>query len=192
MEESKFDRHINSLMPPAAESAPKPEPKPEPREAPRMAQPAPIHAPSWDEDPIGAQHAVIQRLAHDNANLRDAAVMASTGAAVERMVAEFKRENPDYDAAYERFVEFEKDQLREGGYSDEEIDGYIDRHLNAMALDAANRGRNPAEAVYKLAQRRGYSRAEWIEKMDDEAFEKFSNQLEEKAKAEGYVPGIRR
>lgn len=78
-----------------------------------------------------------------------------------QQAAQFAQQNPDFREAYAHWVTNIKEELADAGVTDpqavvRELQGF-ERNIVAKAMQD---GVNPAERLYKLAQRRGYKRAE--------------------------------
>lgn len=72
----------------------------------------------------------------------------------------FERSNPDYEHALKHFVKSQRDMLQDIGLEEEEIQREIDSELARIVNTAVEKRKNPAEAVYKMAQRLGYKKPE--------------------------------
>lgn len=70
--------------------------------------------------------------------------------------AEFKEERPDYDQAVVFFRDDLRNELTELGLSGAELDEEFKKRIIGISTQALQKGRNPAEVTYKLAEKRGY------------------------------------
>lgn len=71
---------------------------------------------------------------------------------------EFREFTPDYDDAQAFFKESLRQELVDLGLEGDELTLEFARQVKKVAQEALNRGKNPAEVVYKLAERRGYAK----------------------------------
>ena len=78
-------------------------------------------------------------------------------AAVEPHEAQFRQTNPDYDQAITHLTRKSYQDLIDSGYSEQQATQAIVSHARQIAGQALQQGRNPAQAVYHLAKKAGYS-----------------------------------
>lgn len=79
----------------------------------------------------------------------------------------FERTNPDYQKALDHLVAFRGSVLEELGIDDDdERRDMVNRDLGNIVGTALQRGKNPAEAVYKMAMKMGYKKSEPEKKLD--------------------------
>ena len=71
--------------------------------------------------------------------------------------AEFREETPDYDDAVTHFRTSLRAELEDQGFSGAALDQEFGRNLISLSQKAIAAGKNPAEVVYALAKRRGYT-----------------------------------
>lgn len=71
--------------------------------------------------------------------------------------ADFRAENKDYDKACEFYKRARADELEEMGYVGDRLNNRLAREMYGLVEDAIKGGRDPAEAVYSLAKRRGFN-----------------------------------
>jgi hypothetical protein len=64
---------------------------------------------------------------------------------------------PDYNDASIFLLQSRKDELSDLGYNDAQCQEIINNERLAIASQCKQNGTNPAEAVYKIAKRRGYA-----------------------------------
>lgn len=72
---------------------------------------------------------------------------------------EFLATTPDYWDASNYLLQSRQDELSDLGYTPQEIQGLIAVEKVAIADQALKAGKNPAEVVYGIAKRRGYTKA---------------------------------
>lgn len=120
-----------------------------------------------DKDPIGAiqaQRRVIEqeaaRRAQENQSRTEQETaqkrvqeLAKWGGEAE---AEFREDHPDYDKAAKHLAEDRIAELVEGGYSKAEANQALQEEFIKLMARCRQNGADPAEAVYKMAQKRGY------------------------------------
>lgn len=70
--------------------------------------------------------------------------------------SDYRAENPDYDDAAKFFREARQAELEEQGYSGQELQRQMTNELVGMVARAMHSEKDPAEVVYKLAQKRGF------------------------------------
>jgi hypothetical protein len=70
--------------------------------------------------------------------------------------ADFRADNPDYDAAAAHFRQSRQQELEEMGYSGDELMTTLTNDLVGLALRTMKAGKDPAEVVYNLAKKRGF------------------------------------
>lgn len=71
--------------------------------------------------------------------------------------AEFREDTPDYDDAVTHFRTSLKAELEDQGLTGAELENEFGRSLVTLSQKALAAGKNPAEVVYALAKRRGYT-----------------------------------
>lgn len=74
--------------------------------------------------------------------------------------AQFRQQTPDYDDAVKHLTEARTKELAFWGADQQQIQQQIQNDIWEIIQNAAQTGRNPAEAAYQIAQARGYRRAE--------------------------------
>jgi len=124
--------------------------------------------PDENEDPI-ATIAALKRLIIEERKVKVAEAEKSSVQSKEQREArqfgemlgelenEFKAETPDYDKAASHFAESLRAELEEQGYEGQALESAFGEHLVKISRRAIDAGKNPAEVVYALAQKRGYS-----------------------------------
>lgn len=80
------------------------------------------------------------------------------GAYVAAQEAAFAKETPDYKDALEFAKESRIKELEAAGYAPNQVAFIVNRDAAAIAWDAIQMGKNPAEAIYAIAQSRGYTK----------------------------------
>jgi len=76
--------------------------------------------------------------------------------AVNSQINAFKATNPDYDAAYKHVIDARMQDYRDMGMTESQARQTLGQEESNIALRAMQQGKNPAEVVYKMAQRLGY------------------------------------
>jgi len=74
-------------------------------------------------------------------------------------IAAFKSTHTDYDAAYKHVVDMRMQDYRDMGLTDLQGRQMLGNEERTIAMQAMQQGKNPAEVVYKMAQRMGYKAA---------------------------------
>lgn len=133
---------------------------------PVTVQPAPAPAPepeipAYEADPIGHLHA---RLAQIEAQSRgtyqamsEQQQLQQFGQALAAQEAIYRRDKPDYDAAVQFVRQQREADYQALGYGPDATNQLITREIVQTALSAMQEGRNPAQAFYAYAERRGWS-----------------------------------
>ena len=140
------------------------------REA-EAAKPSPEPEPDPDEDIFGAvkhdrEHtrAELQAL-REKVEQQEKARQAEQEtrqviAAYQAKANEFKAQTEDFDAAYQHLYKSRDEELQELGWNDPAARmRQIEQEEYGIAVQALQQGRNPAEAVYRMARARGYQRS---------------------------------
>lgn len=166
--------------------------------------------PDEDEDPIGAIKALKKRVADaerekEEAKSRETVVSKEQRAAQEfgsklaELETEFKNDTPDYDKAASHFAESLRAELEEKGYEGDELDRAFGEELVRLSKRAIDNGKNPAEVIYKLAHKRGYTIDKAKQKLQTLASSKVAGRSLSKAPSSpptreltyGYVAGLK-
>lgn len=124
--------------------------------------------PDENEDPIAAIAALKKRLADREKADADEKAKTSVqskqqreaqefGSQLADLENEFREATPDYDKAASHFAESLRAELEEQGYEGTHLDRAFGEQLVKISRRAIDAGKNPAEVVYALAQKRGYS-----------------------------------
>lgn len=71
--------------------------------------------------------------------------------------ADFRADNPDYDKACEFYKKARAEELEDLGYVGDRLVQRLAREMYGLVEDTIKGGRDPAETVYALAKRRGFS-----------------------------------
>jgi hypothetical protein len=135
-------------------------------QAPAQTQ-APAAMPDPNVDPIGALewmkgHFEQQDAAQKTQAQRHADQQASqrqTQALAQRMndyEADFKEDHPDYTDAAEHLKTTRLDELKEAGFTGDDLNRALAQDMFSIVTRAMQAGKDPAEVVYNLAKRRGY------------------------------------
>lgn len=148
------------------------------RMAPKPEEPKPEPVPDYETDPAGwiahtmkTQGKTIDEVQGELKTLREEKTQrAETDKNVSvirgimdyaiNQEREFKAANPDYDAASKFLLESRQEELSDLGYNEQQIIQMIQGEKLTVAAQAKEQGKNPAELVYKIAQRRGYKKAD--------------------------------
>lgn len=99
--------------------------------------------------------------------------------------AQFRQQTPDYDDAVKHLTEARTKELAFWGADQQQIQQQIQRDIWEIIQNAAQTGRNPAEAAYQIAQARGYRKAEPAPAAPD-----VGAQVEAKAKAQAATESL--
>lgn len=138
-------------------AAPAPEPKPEPEPGPNE-----------DEDPLGAMmhqlktvNATVAELQtkltqEQQNNLMKQQFEQFTGS-VTRLKQDFEKSTPDFNDAYAHIRGVRTEDLRVSGVPESDIPKILLQDELQLAQAAIGRGKNPAEEMYTMAKRYGYT-----------------------------------
>lgn len=90
---------------------------------------------------------------------------------------EFRKEAPDFDAAYKYLLETRQEEHRLSGYDEGMVDQLLYEDEAAIVANALQQGINPASRLYQLAKLRGYKAGDNIKSGSriDENNEKIAN-----------------
>lgn len=124
--------------------------------------------PDPDHDPIGAiahLRGVVERMeaAQRGETEQDQRTQAHRAAAMgvvqtmQSYEADFAEDHPDYGQAAQHFANSYRDELSAQGWSGAQLDQKLAEDWLGLVSRAVQGGRDPAEIVYGLAQRRGYT-----------------------------------
>jgi hypothetical protein len=120
-----------------------------------------------DDDPIG-DLAGIKQVLRKFMSERDAEKAMDTEAqqqqrqvnkianAMSEAEDDFRDDHPDYDDAQKFYKEHRKGELEEMGYTGQALSRKLTADLFSLVSDAMQAGRDPAQAVYNLAKKRGF------------------------------------
>ena len=132
--------------------------------------------PTYDEDPLGYSKREIERVKsqleqvtkNDNlTELRGEVDRMRIQRTVERMESSFERETPDYKKALEFYATSRAETISEMGYEREEASELVRDEMAGIVSRAIETGKNPAEVIYKMSKKAGFSTKEpSTEKMD--------------------------
>lgn len=133
--------------------------------------------PDPEEDPIGYLQyierkfdAEEQRSARDQEakaqRERQAGEVRNIISRAEEFEADFRELNPDYDAAVEHLIKAKKADYAEEGYSDAEAHQAVMQEFLGRAARLMSVGKDPAEAVYNLAKKAGFTGKPTGDKLD--------------------------
>jgi hypothetical protein len=130
----------------------------------RMGQPQQPPKPDVDTDPVGVVKTHEQELAdlrkwreqQEQAAQQQNQYRAFT-TRYQASAQEFSRENPDFMNAYQYWVQSVGEELREAGFVENEIAQQLLQIEGNIAAKAFQEDINPAQRIYNIAKRRGYS-----------------------------------
>lgn len=78
---------------------------------------------------------------------------------VNQSITQFKQTTPDYDAAYKHMIDMRTQDYLDSGMTKQEALAAVAADEVAIATRATQQGKNPAEIVYGMAKRYGYTPA---------------------------------
>lgn len=128
----------------------------------------PAERPDPSDDPIGYLEYVEKMLSAADAKTAEQRqqeqarqeAQRETEAIVSRVAEyenDFRELNPDYDAAVEHLYGLKKAEYEDSGYSPEEAHAMVMQEFLTRSKRAFAAGKDPAEIVYSLAKKGGYS-----------------------------------
>lgn len=79
---------------------------------------------------------------------------------IDSMERNFQSKNPDYDEALQFLVKIQSETLEDLEVDEVERQAQVRQGLSSVVQQALAKGKNPAEAVYKMAQRLGFKKTE--------------------------------
>lgn len=79
---------------------------------------------------------------------------------VDKQADDFRRNNPDFDDAYNHIINVKKEEAFAMGYEGQEATNYAMSQLQPIAWKAYEKGMNVAEVAYNLANKYGYKSKE--------------------------------
>lgn len=147
-------------------------------EAPDPSQ-DPIGAIQWQQRQIEAQR---QAYEQQQQQAREQAIISQIDNGYRRSFAEFSAEKPDAPLAYQHFTNALGAYFENLGVPEAQIDALVIQEERRLAYQAAQRGQNPAQIVYEMARKFGYSPAPQ-ESQDREAIEKAEKDIDRRQKA---------
>lgn len=126
-------------------------------------------APSFDDDPIGALKAELDKTRKQTEELKGSREQelrqAREREAYQGFVGEYAnqtlqyaKENPDFKEAYQYLVKDRYDEYIELGMNPNEAFNAVQQEEAGIAAKAMQDGVNPAERLHRLAMRRGYGK----------------------------------
>jgi hypothetical protein len=133
------------------------------REQERLQQ----QIPSMDEDPVGhltaTQNIMMSYILDQAQKNQQSQQRMQESAQLNRMVYDYKTEaaqyskkTPDFNNAYEFFVQKKQEEYMERGYTPEEAHEMLIEDEIDIVARAKSQGQNPAERVYNVARKYGY------------------------------------
>lgn len=130
----------------------------------RLGQPQQPAKPDVDTDPVGVVKTHEQELAELRQWRQQQEQLAQQQnqyraftTRYQASAQEFARENPDFALAYQYWVQSVGDELREAGYEGHELQQQLLQIEGSIAAKAFQEDINPAQRIYNIAKRRGYS-----------------------------------
>lgn len=137
----------------------------------KKLEPKPAEPPSYEKDPLAHLKARLETLETENKSLKeghskveqrntDNDRMAEFSQAVTAHEKAFTARNADYAEAVAKVQEVWRAEYEEAGMPPQFIDSAIARKGAQFSAAALQKQQNPAEQVYKLAQRYGYKKSE--------------------------------
>jgi hypothetical protein len=140
-------------------------------------QPEKQEAPAYDKDPLAHLKAKNDALEAEMKAVKEAEQRRGKESETNNQLAEFQRNvvaaerafaktAPDYAEAVAKVQEIWRAELETAGVPENFIESTLARRGAQFSHAALQKEQNPAEAVYKLAQRYGYKKAE-AEKKDE-------------------------
>lgn len=134
--------------------------------------------PAYDKNPLEHLKAKNDALEADLRTIKEAEEKRGKESEVNTQMAEFQRnvvsaektfakENPDYAEAVAKVQEVWRHEYELAGVPEQLIDSMLARKGAQFSYASIQKEQNPAEAVYKLAQRYGYTKAEKKEESKD-------------------------
>lgn len=111
-------------------------------------------------DLIKAISEVNAKLAAGEKAAKDSSDLQKFAAAVRAREVAYAKEHPDYDQAAEFVAQVWRDEFAEAGIDEENIAGSVFQKSLAITQQATAKGKDPAEVIYKIAQRYGWKTPE--------------------------------
>lgn len=129
-----------------------------------------------DDDPIGdinGLKAVVKQFLQENRQSEEAAKAAQAQrrqietiqTRMSEAETEFAEDHPDYHDAAKFFRAKRQEELEDLGYAGQQLQSELAKDLFGIVTRAMQGGRDPAEAVYNLAKKRGFSTQEATKKL---------------------------
>lgn len=123
--------------------------------------------PSAEEDPVGhltaTQNIMMSYILDQHQKNQQQQQHRQESAQLNRMVYDYKteaaqyaRKTPDFNNAYEFFVQKKQEEYQERGYTPEEAHEMLIEDEIDIVARAKSQGQNPAERVYNVARKYGY------------------------------------
>ena len=123
--------------------------------------------PSMEEDPVGhltaTQNIMMSYILDHHQKNQQSQQMQQERAELNRMVDDYKanavqfaRKEPNFNKAYEFFVQKKQEEYQEKGYTPQEALYMLHEEEIDIVARANSQGQNPAERVYNVARKYGY------------------------------------
>jgi hypothetical protein len=133
----------------------------------RQTQPPPEVAPDPEKDPLGHMMFSIKQLNQQMAALQNNIVgdrqqsqqaqeFNAFVADIRQVKEVFTKTTPDFGDAYQHLRAIRAQDMRDVGVPEDRIPDALMRDEIAVAFNAKQQGKNPAEAIYNMAKRNGY------------------------------------
>lgn len=106
-----------------------------------------------------------------------------------KQAAEFAKSTPDFGQAYNHALEQKRGELEDAGMTGDRLEQTLEQWEEYIAAVAMESGRNPGEAIYKIAQRAGFKKAEAKETQRNDKGQFVSAEDKLKVIAEGQEKG---
>lgn len=127
--------------------------------------------PEFESDPVSHLNSkvdyILERMEQQNLTTQQTEALKEYQRRVETVAAktreyeeEWRKEHPDYDAAYNRLQTMFYNSYLAGGMDEAQAQGQVANLALRFAVDALQQGKNPAEEAYKVALSYGHQPAE--------------------------------
>jgi hypothetical protein len=151
---AQLEQHINQAQQPTVEAPKAPDPITDPLGA-MMHQ-----LDSVNKTVLELQTKLTQQQTQSNQLLEFQKFQSS----VQELKNQFVKTAPDFDAAYKHVRDNRVSDLRTFGLTDPQIQQTLFQEEATLAENAIRNGRNPAEVIYEMAKRHGYTAKQTTEK----------------------------
>lgn len=100
--------------------------------------------------------AIKERISKQDAASQQGANLQRHAEAVRAREIAFAKEHPDYDKAAEYVAQVWREEFLEAGFDEDKVPAMVFQKATAMTQQAMAKDKDPAEAIWKIAQRNGY------------------------------------